>query len=83
MTAEAAAATELYTAKVRAEQAETLLRDAVDSISEGFMIFDSQDRLVLCNDAYRRLYQASAPLMIPGVRMRRPCAQQPERRPVS
>ena len=31
---------ELERAKERAEQAETMLRDAVDSISEGFVIFD-------------------------------------------
>jgi signal transduction histidine kinase/ActR/RegA family two-component response regulator len=52
----------------RAEQAETLLHDAVDSVSEGFVIYDSEDRLLLCNDAYRRLYPASAPLMVPGVK---------------
>ena len=33
---------ELERAKERAEQAETLLRDAVDSISEGFVIFDAR-----------------------------------------
>ncbi|HVC62442.1 MAG TPA: PAS-domain containing protein [Acetobacteraceae bacterium] len=51
----------------RAEQAETLLRDALDSTAEGFVIFDSDDRLVLCNAAYRRMYPASAHLMVPGV----------------
>ncbi|MGA3399994.1 MAG: PAS-domain containing protein [Acetobacteraceae bacterium] len=52
----------------RAEQAEALLRDAMDSMSEGFVIFDSDDRLVMCNEAYRRLYPASAHLMVPGVK---------------
>jgi PAS domain S-box-containing protein len=52
----------------RAEQAETLLRDAMDSLSEGFVIFDQDDRLVLCNEAYRRMYPASARLMVPGVK---------------
>jgi PAS domain S-box-containing protein len=51
----------------RAEQAETLLRDAMDSVSEGFVIYDRDDRLVMCNEAYRRMYPASAPLMVPGV----------------
>ena len=67
VTREVAAAAELVAAKERAEQAESLLRDAVDSISEGFVIYDRDDRLVLCNDAYRRLYPQSAPLMQPGV----------------
>jgi PAS domain S-box-containing protein len=67
VTAEVAASQELYAAKVRAEQAESLLRDAVDSMSEGFVIYDSDDRFVLCNEAYRRLYQGCASLMLPGV----------------
>jgi len=58
----------LRDAKNRAEQAETLLRDALDSMSDGFAIYDSEDRLVLCNDAYRHLYPVSAPLMVPGVK---------------
>ena len=52
----------------RAEQAETLLRDAMDSLAEGFVIYDKDDRLVLCNEAYRRMYPASAHLMVPGVK---------------
>ena len=52
----------------RAEQAEMLLRDALDSLSEGFVIFDKDDRMVLCNEAYRRMYPASAHLMVPGVK---------------
>jgi PAS domain S-box-containing protein len=52
----------------RAAQAEILLRDAMDSMSEGFVIYDSDDCLVMCNEAYRRMYPASAPLMVPGVK---------------
>jgi PAS domain S-box-containing protein len=52
----------------RAEEAEALLRDATDSVSEGFVIYDKDDRLVMCNEAYRRMYPASAPLMVPGVK---------------
>ena len=52
----------------RAEQAETLLRDAMDSLTGGFVIYDKDDRLVMCNEAYRRMYPASAHLMVPGVR---------------
>jgi len=67
VTAEVAAAGELYAAKIRAEQAETLLRDAVDSMSEGFVIYDSQDNFVLCNDAYRQLYRSTASQIMPGM----------------
>ena len=68
ITREVTAGTELHAAKERAETAETLLRDAVDSISEGFVIYDHEDRLVLCNDAYRALYPESEPWMVPGTR---------------
>ncbi|MGH7087969.1 MAG: PAS-domain containing protein, partial [Stellaceae bacterium] len=58
--------TAIVEARRRAEAAEALLRDAVDSISEGFVIFDAKDRLVVCNEAYRRLYPQNAPLIVPG-----------------
>jgi len=52
----------------RAEEAEALLLDAVESISEGFVIFDRDDRLVTCNEAYRRVYEGSPRLTLPGAR---------------
>jgi PAS domain S-box-containing protein len=67
VTAEVEAEAASREAKTRAEQAETLLRDAVDTVSEGFVIYDADDRLVLCNDAYKRMYPATAALMVPGV----------------
>ena len=48
--------TEVVDARHRAEQAEALLQDAIDSISEGFIIFDRDDRLVMCNARYRELF---------------------------
>lgn len=35
-----------------AHAAQTRLRDAIDSINEGFILFDADDRLVLFNEAY-------------------------------
>jgi PAS domain S-box-containing protein len=66
ITAQIEAEQELHRAKDRAEQAEALLRDAVDSISEGFVIFDHEDRFVMCNEAYRQIYSEGAALMVPG-----------------
>ena len=51
----------------RAEEADALLRDAVESISEGFVIFDSEDRIVLANEAFRKLYAEVADFARPGV----------------
>ncbi len=40
-------------ARQRAEAAEARLIDAIESISGGFALFDSDDRMVLCNKTYR------------------------------
>ncbi|HLI13375.1 MAG TPA: ATP-binding protein [Alphaproteobacteria bacterium] len=48
--------------------AEAQLLEALDAISEGFVLFDRDDRLVLCNDKYRRLNPEIANLIEPGVR---------------
>jgi PAS domain S-box-containing protein len=48
--------------------AQQTLRDAVDSISEGFVIYDRDDCFVMCNDPHRRLYPKGARLMVPGTR---------------
>lgn len=53
-------------AHARAERAEALLRDAVESISEGFVIYDSDDRLVMCNEAFHKLYPAQVDVLLPG-----------------
>jgi signal transduction histidine kinase len=60
--------TALKSAQAAAEAAEQLLRDAVDSISAGFVIYDADDRLVLCNQHYRELYESHGELIVPGAR---------------
>jgi PAS domain S-box-containing protein len=50
-------------------EAQDTLQDAVDSISEAFVIFDRDDRLVLWNEPYQRLYgAAAASILQPGRR---------------
>ena len=56
----------LETAQDTAQQARQLLHDAVESLPEGFALFDADDKLVVCNTQYRRLYPISAPMMVPG-----------------
>jgi two-component system, cell cycle sensor histidine kinase and response regulator CckA len=58
--------TEAIVASQRARLADRLLRDAVDSICEGFVIFDAEDRLVMSNEAYRRMYPEIADLIVAG-----------------
>jgi len=53
-------------AEGRARAAEARLLDAIDSLSEGFVLFDRDDRLVLCNRGFRELYAISADLLQGG-----------------
>ena len=48
------------------ERSKTTLVNAIEAMSEGFVMWDAQDRLVTCNQRYRDLYAISSPLMVPG-----------------
>ena len=49
-----------------AENSGNLLREAVSCITHGFTLYDKNDRLVLCNEAYLRFYETSRDLIVPG-----------------
>ncbi len=40
------------------DRAQRILVDAIESISEGFSLYDNDDRLVLCNSMYRKIFYA-------------------------
>jgi adenylate cyclase len=42
-------------AEAATRRSEQRLTDAIESISEGFSLYDADDRLVICNSAYREL----------------------------
>lgn len=46
---------------------EHILSDTLDAMPEGYVLYDDDDRLILCNESYRRLYDRCAPAMRPGV----------------
>ena len=49
-------------------EARQRLIDAIESISEGFALYDAGDRLVLCNSRYREiLFPGIADVIVPGV----------------
>lgn len=48
--------------------AEEILREALEAIPDGFVIYDAEDRLVICNSAYKKIYEASSPAMVPGAK---------------
>lgn len=41
------------------ERSNQQLRDAVDNVSEGFVLFDKHQRLILCNDNFKKFYRLS------------------------
>ena len=43
------------------------LAEALESMSDGFLLFDSAHRLITCNDKVRDLFPSTAPILKPGV----------------
>ena len=58
------------TAFAEAEAAQQRLTTAIEALSDGFALYDSDDRLVICNETYRRIYLKSAHAMVPGTPFR-------------
>ena len=57
---------DLRAARDRAANDHALLNDAIEALPDGFALYDSEDRLLLCNQPYREIYRDSAPAMIIG-----------------
>lgn len=53
-------------ALIEARFMHTIMHDALESISEGFVLFDAEGRLLVCNDRYRQAYPNLADLLVPG-----------------
>lgn len=58
--------TEERLAQARAQSAETRLRDAIESVSEAFVLWDRQDRLVMYNRNYRSFFRLDPQMLKPG-----------------
>jgi len=46
---------------------ETLLRDLMETVNDGVVIFDADDRLVMCNARYKSLYSQIEDVLVSGV----------------
>jgi signal transduction histidine kinase len=58
---------EIYTSiEARAGTAEARLLQAIESIPEGIVLFDAEDRLILCNQRFREMRSEIADLIVPG-----------------
>ncbi|TCH99444.1 response regulator [Roseococcus sp. SYP-B2431] len=44
------------------------LESALNSMSDGFVMFDAEDRLIVSNQSYREMYELSAPFIEEGAR---------------
>ncbi len=59
----------LKSARNQAQQAEDLLMDAIESTSEGFVLFDAQDRLILSNRQFQTMYGYPQSLLQAGTEL--------------
>lgn len=57
----------LQKSEARAAKAERYLKVAIENVSEGFVIFDKHERLVMFNERYRDMYPSIAHKLIPGL----------------
>jgi len=58
--------TEERLSQARAQAAEARLRDAIDSVSEAFVLWDRTGRLLMCNKSYRAYFALEPRLLKPG-----------------
>jgi len=58
---------QLRAAEARARAAEQQLLDAIEQLDEAFVLFDAEDRLILCNERFRELCNESAHPVVPGI----------------
>lgn len=42
------------------------LQSAIETLDDGFVIYDKDDRLIVCNERYREIYAASKEAIVPG-----------------
>jgi two-component system, cell cycle sensor histidine kinase PleC len=67
-------------AAAESERAETRLRDAIESISEAFVLWDENNQLVLCNSKYRSFHQLNETTTRRGMRYQSVMAEAQEPR---
>lgn len=59
--------TDMITAQEETRKANERLIDAIESLAEGFALYDKNDCLVLANSRYRQMHAISADVLVPGV----------------
>lgn len=59
--------TDMIVAQEQTRQANDRLIDAIESLAEGFALYDRNDCLVMANSQYRKMHAISADVLVPGV----------------
>ena len=59
--------TELKQREEAVTEAQERLTKAIESLNDGFALYDADDRLVLCNTRYREIYGAAEDEYLPGM----------------
>ncbi|MBV8166346.1 MAG: PAS-domain containing protein, partial [Alphaproteobacteria bacterium] len=57
----------LRASEARSRRQAVMLQDAIDALSEGFVLYDNQDRLVVCNRRFRDLRPRDPAAYEPGI----------------
>ena len=58
---------EIKSREAELRQARETLEDAIEALNEGFVLFDENERFVMCNQRYREFNRKSADKLRPGV----------------
>ncbi|MDX5595678.1 PAS domain S-box protein [Pseudovibrio sp. SPO723] len=58
--------TERVEAEQEAAEAQNRLYQAINHLPDAFVLFDQEDRLLICNDRYKEIYRRSADLFVAG-----------------
>jgi len=53
-----------------ADRARAQMMAAIESLDLGLVMYDTEQRFVVCNAAYRRMFPIEVPLLVPGTHMR-------------
>jgi adenylate cyclase len=54
-------------AEAAARRAQSQLAEAIEAVSEGFALYDADDRLVVCNSRFKEMYAGTALKIQPGI----------------
>ena len=58
--------TQIKAAEFALAESRRILIEAIEALPDAFVLFDHDDKLVICNENYKKFYPVSAPILEPG-----------------